>query len=319
MPNTGIEHFAAGGQTTGSQRWDPEFSETLIEYLERESDFRQFTKVVQTNSFAQVLPIKYSKGIAVEVVEGAEIPKEHNVYDHITVNVRQNGTGIRMTDEEQLMMAYEDNYFQKEAVAAMKRLLKKENKDISEVLLAGAGITYSGTATKLEWEDIIDFKTDMESQEYIISPKIIVMSPQSYNDLVKDPKFRDYSQSGIGGVLESGQVGRMVDGMQIYIIPEVEDNVYLIDTDEDPLWLVQMGQVKTEKYRLSETREDVLDITLYSKPAILRPDAIGVMNLTRNPVTPPVTPPEGDDGGSGGDPVTPPEGDDGGSGGEPEP
>lgn len=281
MPNTGIEHFAAGGVTTGDQRWDPEFSTTLIEYLERESDFRQFCKVVQTKSFAQVLPIKYSRGIAVEVVEGAEIPKQHNVYDSITVNVKQNGTGIRMTDEEQMMMAWEDNIFQKEAMEAMRRLLKKENQDISAVLLAGAGITFSGTPTKLEWEDIIDFKTDMEDQQYIVEPKIIVMSSQSYNDLVKDPKFRDYSQSGIGGVLQSGEVGRTVADMQIITIPEVGDAVYLIDTALDPLWLVQLGQVQTEVYRLSETREDVLDITLYSKPAILRPDAIGVMQINR--------------------------------------
>jgi hypothetical protein len=64
-------------------------------------------------------------------------------------------------------------------------------------------------------------------------------------------------------------------------IPEVGDNVYLIDTTQDPLWLVQMGTMNTERYRVPETREDVLDLTLYEKPAVLRPDAIAKIAITR--------------------------------------
>jgi len=276
MANTNIGQFAAGGVTTSDDRWDPQLATTLIQYLERESDFRKFAKTVTIqNTFSYTIPVKYEAGIAVEVVEGAEIPKFRDVYDKITVNVIQNGTGIRMTEEEQLLMAWEPDYFQKEATAAMRRILKKENKDIAEVLMAGAGIEKNISGGLLLWEDIVDFKAEMEDQEYMVEPGIILMSPFRYNDLVKDPMFRDYSQSGIGGVLESGQVGRKVADMTIYIIPEVGDSVYLIDQTLEPLWLVQMGQANVYKYFLDETREDVLDITIYEKPVVVRIDAIG--------------------------------------------
>ena len=74
----------------------------------------------------------------------------------------------------------------------------------------------------------------------------------------------------------------IVDGMRIEIIPEVGDNVYLIDTSQDPIVLVEKDGVKVESYRLNETREDVLDLTVYEKPAVLRPDAITKITITRD-------------------------------------
>lgn len=122
----------------------------------------------------------------------------------------------------------------------------------------------------------------MLENPYGVDPDLVLMSHRSYADLVRDPEFKTYSQSGISGVVQSGDVGMMIDGMRIMIIPEVGDNVYLIDTSKDPIVLVQKDGVKVESYRLNETREDVLDLTVYEKPAVLRPDAITKITINRN-------------------------------------
>lgn len=278
-----LGEFAGGGVVVHNQRFDPELSDDVIEYIETHSDFRQFVRPVQTQSYVINLPRKWHAGIAVEVVEGSEIPKARDVYDAISINLRQNGTGIRMTDEEQDMMGFDDNYFQTEATRASERLLKKENDDIATVLLAGASYNLIASSNNtLKFDDILTAKTEMLENPYGVEPDLVLMSHRSYADLVRDPEFKTYSQSGISGVVQSGDVGMMIDGMRIMIIPEVGDNVYLIDTSKDPIVLVQKDGVKVESYRLNETREDVLDLTIYEKPAVLRPDAITKITINRN-------------------------------------
>lgn len=278
-----LGEFAGGGVVVHNQRFDPELSDDVIEYIETHSDFRQFVRPIQTQSYVINLPRKWHAGIAVEVVEGSEIPKARDVYDAISINLRQNGTGIRMTDEEQDMMGFDDNYFQTEATRASERLLKKENDDIATVLLAGASYNLIASSNNtLKFDDILTAKTEMIESPYGVDPDLVLMSHRSYADLVRDPEFKTYSQSGISGVVQSGDVGMMIDGMRIMIIPEVGDNVYLIDTSKDPIVLVQKDGVKVESYRLNETREDVLDLTVYEKPAVLRPDAITKITIQRN-------------------------------------
>lgn len=278
-----LGEFAGGGVVVHNQRFDPELSDDVIEYIETHSDFRQFVRPIQTQSYVINLPRKWHAGIAVEVVEGSEIPKARDVYDAISINLRQNGTGIRMTDEEQDMMGFDDNYFQTEATRASERLLKKENDDIATVLLAGASYNLIASSNNtLKFDDILTAKTEMIESPYGVDPDLVLMSHRSYADLVRDPEFKTYSQSGISGVVQSGDIGMMIDGMRIMIIPEVGDNVYLIDTSKDPIVLVQKDGVKVESYRLNKTREDVLDLTIYEKPAVLRPDAITKITIQRN-------------------------------------
>jgi len=278
-----LAELAGGGVVVNNQPWDPELEQDIIDYRELHSDFRQFVKPFPTDSYVVNIPRKWHAGIAVEVVEGSEIPKARDVFDAIQVNLRQNGTGIRMTDEEQDMMKFDNNYFQTEAKEAMNRMLKKENDDIATVLLAGAGYNLiTSSNTTLKFEDVLTAKTEMLENPYGMNPDTILMSHRSYSDLVRDPEFKTYSQSGIVGVVQSGDVGEMVDGMRIRIIPEVGDNVYLIDTSKNPLLLVEKGGVKIESYRLHETREDVLDFTVYQKPVCVKPDAISKIEITRN-------------------------------------
>ena len=122
----------------------------------------------------------------------------------------------------------------------------------------------------------------MTESPYQVEPDIIIMSQRSYNDLLLDPNFTRYSYNGVTtGAFQSGDVGQEIDGMRIHIIKEVGDNVYLIDSSKDWAVLLQMDSVHTESYRLPETREDVLDILLYEKPAVLRPDAVTKLVIPR--------------------------------------
>ena len=275
--------FAGGGAVAHHNRMDPILSEDIIQYIEVHSDFREFVKVVTTDQYITILPRKWSAGIAVEIVEGSEIPKARDVFDTISINLRQNGTGIKMTDEEQKMMGFDSNYFATEAQRATERLMKKENDDIATVMLAGAGYNViASTNSTLKFADILTAKTEMLEHPYGLNPDLILMSHRSYADLVLDPEFKTYSQSGKTNVVNTGDIGMEVDGMRIKIVPEVGDNVYIMDTSLQPIVLVQMDGVHVESYRLPETREDVLDLTLYEKPAVLRPDAITKITITRN-------------------------------------
>lgn len=278
-----LVRFAGGGAVVHDNRFDPELSEDIIQYIEQKSDFRQFIKVVTTDSYVINLPRKWSAGIAVEIVEGSEIPKARDVFDAVQVTLRANGTGIRMTDEEQEMMKFDANYFQTESKEAMNRMLKKENDDIATVFLAGAGYNLiTSSNTTLKFEDILTAKTEMLENPYGKNPTEIIMSHRSYSDLVRDPEFKTYSQSGLAGVVQTGDIGMMVDGMHINIIPEVGDNVYIMDKSENPILLVEKGGIHVESYRLPETREDVLDLVQYQKPVCVKPDAITKIEIKRN-------------------------------------
>ena len=276
-----LVNFAGGGAVVADNRFDPELSEEITQYIEKESDFRQFIRVVKVNTYFVTLPRKWAAGIAVEITEGAEIPKARDVYDQLSFNLRQIGTGIKMTDEEQQMMGFDPNYFQTEARRANERLLKKENNDIREVMLSGAGYNIMTPGTTLKFDDIVDAKTLMAENPYGMTPDMIIMSERTYADLLKDPDFKTYSSSGIAGVVQDGQFGQKVAGLTIKIIPEFEDVVFIIDSTKQPIILVTMNGVHTEKYRLNETREDVLDLTYWEKPAVVRPDAITKIMITR--------------------------------------
>lgn len=279
--------FAGGGAVAHDNRMDPELYTDIVQYIEVNSQFRDFCRVITVDGYVTIVPRKWHAGIAVEVVEGSEIPKARDVYDTLSLNLRQNGTGIKMTDEEQRLHGFDSNYFATEAKRATERLLKKENDDIATVMLAGAGYNVvASTNSTLKFDDILTAKTEMLENPYGVEPDLILMSHRSYSDLVRDPEFKQYSLSGKANVVNTGDIGMEVDGMRIKIVKEVGDNVYLMDTSLQPIVLAVMDGVHVESYRLPETREDVLDLTLYEKPAVIRPDAITKITIQRNDARP---------------------------------
>ena len=96
-----IGELAGAGVVVNNQPWVPKMETDCIEYIEVHSDFRTITKDYPVDTYIVNIPRKWQAGIAVQVAEGSEIPKARDVFDAIQVTLRQNGTGIRMTDEEQ--------------------------------------------------------------------------------------------------------------------------------------------------------------------------------------------------------------------------
>ena len=65
--------FAGGGVVVHNQRWDPELSEDIIEYIETHSDFRKFVRTVPTQSYVINLPRKWHAGIEVPKYQKQEM------------------------------------------------------------------------------------------------------------------------------------------------------------------------------------------------------------------------------------------------------
>ena len=140
------------------------------------SDFRKLCHPYPVESYVVNIPRKWHAGIAVQVTEGSEIPKARDVFDAIQVTLRANGTGIRMTDEEQEMMKFDANYFQTESKEAMNRMLRKENDDIATVMLAGAGYNVvASTNSTLKYDDIVTAKVEMIENPYGVEPDLILI------------------------------------------------------------------------------------------------------------------------------------------------
>lgn len=104
----------------------------------------------------------------------------------------------------------------------------------------------TSTNTTLKFADILTAKTEMLENPYGVDLDVILMLHRSYADLVLDPEFKTYAQTGKSNVVNTGDIGMEVDGLTIKIIPEVDDNVYLIDTDLQPIVLVQIDGVHVE-------------------------------------------------------------------------
>lgn len=271
-----IEQFA--GMSTSSNVWDIEFlSDALEEYMTEINDFRTLAEVRKIDSFVQAYPVKWHSGIAATIVEGSEIPRARNTYTRKSINIGANAIGIEITDEERKMFPLESDLYLTEAEATARRLAEKEKLDTANVFLAGSGFSDTFATTDLIWEDIVDFKARMEDQEYTVEPDTIIMSPKKYNDLKKDPKFWSYHHTGEKGVIQSGKIPEYVDGLRIMKIKEVQDSVYLMDTDNSPLKIAQWGELETEPWRNYRDKRDVFDMKLYSQAYIDRPSQIWQM------------------------------------------
>ena len=269
-----IENFAKGGSSTKTNRWEPYLEKIIEDYLESNSILRQFCFIYRIEgTYVANIPQSSSSGMSVEAVEGTEIPAKRQVIGTVDVKVSQNGDAIQMTDESKKLDFYGD-LAKREADECLRRMLRKENFDISAVMMAGAGDSQNAdTAGILTFEDIVDAKTELRKKFY--NPNVIFVNPDQYADLVKADEFRDYSQSGSTAPLRQGTVGGTIAGLNVIELPEVPTGTALVvDTSANPLWLVVLQDLQFEAYRIPERRTDRVDVTAYQKPAILKPDAI---------------------------------------------
>lgn len=273
-----IVELATGGNTTGTVRWEKYLEKDIEDYLEFNSIMRQFCYIYRiSGTFTANLPKANSTGLAVEIVEGAEIPAVRQVISTVDVKVAANGTALEMTDEAKMVDWYGD-LAERELEEAKRRMLRKENSDIMTTLEGGAATSTDSLAKDLAFEDIVDARTYLKLQKY--NPTTVFVNPTEYADIVKDEAFRDYSQSGSTSPLREGTIGGRIAGLDVVEIPELTAGTVLVaDMSVRPLWLVVLQELKAEAFRINDERTDKVQMWTYEKPAILKPQAIRKINM----------------------------------------
>lgn len=270
-----IGNFAeeTGGSSSGNIRWEPQLEKNIIQYLELNSKMRQFCQMYRLNgTLTANLPKNSPTGMAVEIVEGTEIPAVRTVISTVDVKVSGNGTAVEWTDESKMLDWYGD-LAGRELEEAAKRMLRKENTDILNTFVAGAGYSMNTENDDyIAFEDIMDAKTYLKKALQV--PDTVFVGPDQYAELVKSDDFRQYYQSASTAPLREGTVGGTVAGLNVVEMMEMPDNTALVaDMSKKPVWLVVFQDMQVEQFRINDERTDKVQMWLYEKPAVLKPEA----------------------------------------------
>lgn len=274
-----VTEFAEGGFYTGDIAWQPFLEQTVMQYIENMSVLRDYCKIypLPSNTWTVKIPRNYPTGMAVEVNEGSEIPRVRQITDNFELSVVKYGTGGEMSDESK-----ETDWLgilgQTQIEEAAKRMLRKQNHDISSVLLGGYGTIMSSTnVDKVAYEDFVLLRTRMLKKQ--VTPDVVLCNPDEYADLQVDERFIDASRSGSTLTLREGSVGR-VSGMDLVPLIEIPSGTcIMMDTSQNPLWLVERQAVRIARDRDEERQIDSFFMTAYAKPAVVKPDAIGMLTV----------------------------------------
>lgn len=278
-----LEEFASGHDSTGVIRWEPYLEKQIVEYVESNSVLRDFCEIYPLRgSFVASIPKSYSTGNAVEIVEGEEIPSVRQVLGTVNVTVSQNGTAFEFSDESKLLDWF-GNLIQRELLEAAKRMLRKENADIMDTLVAGAGAGVDSQGDDVAiYEDLIDAATYIESNHYLKADTVFV-NPVEYGDLVKDARFLLYSGSNSTAPYRDGTLGGNIAGLNVVKLPEVPPKTVIVAAmDERPLWLVVFQETKIETFRIPDRRHTKVQLNAYVKPVVLKPEALRLINIVPN-------------------------------------
>jgi hypothetical protein len=148
-------------------------------------------------------------------------------------------------------------------------------------LLAGAGSsTDSYEDDVFQFEDVVNSSTYLQNTIYQ-KPDTVFVNPIQYADIVKDERFRDYSKSNTLAPLREGTIGGQIAGLNVVTLPEIPDRTVMVAAmDKKPLWLVVLQDMKTEAFRIPDERTDKVQMWVYEKPAVLRPEALRKITIT---------------------------------------
>lgn len=72
----------------------------------------------------------------------------------------------------------------------------------------------------------------------------------------------------------SGPTGQYIDGIEIYIVNELGNDIILLDETKDALWLAEDQQPTITSYRDYEHISDIVDIRHDQQPVCVRPEAL---------------------------------------------
>lgn len=289
-----LDSFTHAPQTSmGRYTRNSEVAPELIKYLEDESDLRPyFVYKPITNALSKSYRISKDEGIAVQVAGNAEVPRAEDVEKMFTVFLMRNATGYKIDDDDRNINRDDPSYESKKMQRALERMLKKERMDMKNVFIAAAQGTMQYASTGITVNAIRDAVTTMITTNTSqfgtdqVEPDTIFMSYASFRTLQLDPDFKfipeifqrllvdgKISEGTTRGPL-SGPTGQLIDGLEIVLMNELGDDIILLDSRKEALWLCEDQAPKISKYRDEEHISDITDIRHDQQPVCVKPECL---------------------------------------------
>ncbi len=273
----------------------------IIKILEEESDLRQFfTSKPMNGVLSKTFRIEKEEGIAVQIAGNSEVPREEDVRRLFTIYLHRNATGYKIDDDDRKINADDPGYESRKMQAALRRLKKKEDKDIMDVMFAAAQVvTTIPAAGAFDVEVISDTVAQMIDNarrgpnKLTLEPDVILMPYKLFVELQKDPKFQFVPQiyqeillnaklkEGGNRGIAYGETGQVVAGLRIITVNELENTAIILDSSKDSLWLAEDQAPKITKYRDDEHISDIVDIRHDEQPVCVLPECLAAIKKTQ--------------------------------------
>lgn len=294
----GIENFAKQPQRgEGHYFRNNVIAPEIIKFLEDESYLRQFfVPKKMDGALSKTFRVEKEEGIAVQIVGNSEVPREEDVRRLFTVFLHRNATGYKIDDDDKKINRDDTGYESRKMVAAMRRMLKKENKDIMDVMFAGAqtiktipaGGTFDVDAISEAVVAMIQ-NAKQSNGNLVIEPDVILMPYEMFVELQKDPKFQYvpeiYQRILLNANLDGsanrgivyGDTGQIVAGLRIITVNELTNTAIILDSTKEALWLVEDTEPTITQYRDDEHISDITDIRHDEQPVCIWPECLGAI------------------------------------------
>lgn len=273
----------------------------IIKILEEESDLRQFfTSKPMNGVLSKTFRIEKEEGIAVQIAGNSEVPREEDVRRLFTIYLHRNATGYKIDDDDRKINADDPGYESRKMQAALRRLKKKEDKDIMDVMFAAAQVvTTIPAAGAFDVEVISDTVAQMIDNarkgpnKLTLEPDVILMPYKLFVELQKDPKFQFVPQiyqeillnaklkEGGNRGIAYGETGQVVAGLRIITVNELENTAIILDSSKDSLWLAEDQAPRITKYRDDEHISDIVDIRHDEQPVCVLPECLAAIKKTQ--------------------------------------
>lgn len=297
-----INQYAQAPQTgEGYYRNNNYIEPGIIKFLEDESALRQFfvPKKMQ-GVLSKTYIVEREEGIAVQIAGNAEVPRAEDVRRRFTVNLHRNATGYKITDDDKKINKDDPGWESRKMTAALRRLLKKENKDIMDCFFAaartvtslGSGDAFDVAAIGETVADMITYARSNTQGYMMLEPDAILMPYSMFIELQRDPNFRFipeiYQNLLINATLDGssnrgilyGDTGQVVQGLRIITVNELTNTAIIIDSQKDAFWLCEDEEPRITAYRDDEHISDIVDIRHDEAPVCVFPECVGAIKKT---------------------------------------
>lgn len=298
-----INQYAQAPQTgEGYYRNNNLVEPGIIKFLEDESDLRQFFVPKKMNGvLSKTFIVEREEGIAVQIVGNAEVPRAEDVRRRFTVHLHRNATGYKITDDDKKINRDDAGWEARKMQAALRRLKKKEDKDIMDMFFASARVVTSLTsadafdvdAIATTVSDMISYARSNTQGYMMLEPDAILMPYSMFVELQRDPKFQFipeiYQNLLINATLDGssnrgilyGDTGQVVAGLRIITVNELVDTAIIIDSQKEAFWLCEDTEPTVNPYRDYEHISDIVDIRHDEAPVCVFPECVGSIKKTQ--------------------------------------